>query len=157
MIQNLIVIKNGTAIYNGTFGDCHKLNSDPMLLSAFFDALLAFAKEFEQGTLEQLKFKKSNINYLKINDLLFIAITDISDKINVIKSKLGKIASLFKERYDKILNNYSGEISQFMDFGNILIESNIAQKNCGEHSDCHDCPNRISTNPTFSEIIELEK
>lgn len=157
MIQNLIVIKNGTAIFNGNFGDCHKLNSDPMLLSAFFDALLTFALEFEQGTLEQLKFKKSNINYLKMNDLLFIAITDISDDINVIKSKLGKVANLFIERYDKILVNYSGEITKFRDFGDILIELEIAQKNCGEHSDCIDCPNRILTSPTFSDIIELEK
>jgi len=61
MIQNIIIIKDGTAIFNENFGDCHKLNSDPLLLSAFFDALLSFASEFEQGSLEQIKEGKVQV------------------------------------------------------------------------------------------------
>ena len=157
MIQNLIIIKNGATIFNENFGECHKLNSNPMLLSAFFDALLSFAEEFEQGTLEQLKFKKSNINYLKFDDLLYIAITDITDETNVIKSKLNKVAELFTEKYEINLLNHSGEFTQFRNFSDILIELGIAQRNCGEHSDCSECSNRITTSPTFTEIIDSKK
>jgi len=157
MIQNIIIIKDGTAIFNENFGECHKLNSDPILLSAFFDALLSFASEFEQGTLEQIKFKKTNINYLKMNKLLYIVISDISDGINVIKSKLNKISKLFNDKYNLILENYSGEISQFKDFRNILLDMNLAQINCGEHPDCNDCENRVEISSTFTEIVTVEK
>ncbi|MHA1187230.1 MAG: hypothetical protein ACTSXA_05920 [Candidatus Heimdallarchaeota archaeon] len=157
MIQNIIVIKDGTAIFNENFGECHKLNSDPLLLSAFFDALLSFASEFEQGNLEQIKFKKTNVNYLKIDELLYIAISDISDRIDVIKSKLNKIAKLFTERYHSIIDDYSGEISLFKDFRQILLDKNVAQINCGEHSDCNDCENRIDISSTFAEIVTVEK
>ena len=157
MMQNIIIIDDGIALFNKNFGECHKLDSNPILLAAFFDAMFKFAAEFDQGISEQMKFKNSNINYLKENKMLFIVISDPKDNANVIQSKLNKIAELFNERYHNVLPNYNGEISLFNDFSN-LLELKIAEKNCGEHLDCKDCPNRISTSNAMNDIMgEIEK
>ncbi|MHA1462887.1 MAG: hypothetical protein ACTSQ0_07455 [Candidatus Heimdallarchaeota archaeon] len=156
MIQNLIIIKDSLTIFSENFGNCHKLNSDPLLLSAFFDALLIFANEFEQGKLEQLSFKNTKVHFYSKDKILFLAISDIEDKQGVIQTKLKKIAKFFLDKYAKILTNYSGETSQFKEFKNLLIEEKIAQINCGKYSECSSCPNRDNDNAILTEILKSD-
>ncbi len=154
MIQNLIIIKDSLSIFNTNFGNCHKLDSDPLLLSAFFDALLIFANEFEQGKLEQLNFKDTKVNFYSKDKLLFLTISDLDDKQGVIQTKLKKIAKFFLDEYAEVLTNYNGEISQFYEFKDLLIEEKIAQINCGKYPECSSCPNRDNDSVILTEMLK---
>jgi len=154
MIQNLIIIQDGLAIFNENFGDCHKTNSNPLLLSAFFDALLNFSYEFEQGNLEQVSFKNALVHFYSKDKLLFVAISDLEDTQEKIISKLKLAAKLFLDKYSEILEDYSGEISQFNDFRNLLLENDITQINCGKYTQCSYCQNKDNENTIISEIIQ---
>lgn len=153
MIQNLIVIKDGTAIFNEYFGDCHQLNQDPMLLSAFFDAIMKFSNEFEQGNLEQIKFKEATVGFLKKHNLLFVIIADKSDVQEKNNTKLQIIAKLFFEKFSDQIKHFSGEYSQFNGFKNQLINLGIAQYNCGKNSNCKQCEKKDDVNLVLAEII----
>jgi hypothetical protein len=157
MIQNLIIVKEGAAVFKESFGHCHKLGSNPMLLSAFFDALVQFSSEFEQGQIEQLRFKEATVNFLKQKDLLFIAIADRKDRITTIQSKLRKTAKLFVKHFKNNLKNFSGEYTQFNHFRELLLEEEIVTINCGEHSNCQYCKNRENISSTYKEIINGKK
>ena len=155
MIQNLIIIKDGSTLLSENFGSCHKLHRNPILLSGFFDALVSFSEEFEQGSLDQLKFKNSNVNFLKSDGLLYIIVSDLDDSFSNISTKLRKIARLFFGEYGKFLIDFSGEITSFDKFSMILLDLGIAQKNCGNHSECSECPDNNNPNPILDEIMKL--
>jgi len=155
MIQNLIIIKDGSTLLSEDFGECHSLHSNPILLSGFFDALMSFSEEFEQGSLEQLRFKNANVNFLKSNGLLYVIVTDLEDNLTVNTTKLNKIAQLFYRGYGKFLSNFSGEITSFDKFKDTILELGIAQKNCGNHKECSDCQNSAKNNPILDEIMKL--
>ncbi|NHJ87809.1 MAG: hypothetical protein FK734_20270 [Asgard group archaeon] len=154
MIQNLIVIKDGTAIFNEYFGECHKLNKDPMLLSAFFEAIMSFSSEFDQGILQFIKFKSATAGFLKKNDLLFVAISDTTDHENSISTKLKVIAKMFHQEFGSKLKQFTGEYSIFKSFKDQLIELGIAQYNCGENSLCEQCEKRNNVNVVLYEILK---
>ena len=116
MIQNLIIIKDGSTLLSENFGSCHKLHGNPILLSGFFDALVSFSEEFEQGSLDQLKFKNSNVNFLKSDGLLYIIVSDLDDSFSNISTKLRKIARLFFGEYGKFLVDFSGEKHLLINF-----------------------------------------
>ncbi|MBN1329271.1 MAG: hypothetical protein JXA54_07335 [Candidatus Heimdallarchaeota archaeon] len=153
MIQNLIIIKDGTAIVNEYFGECHRLNKDPMLLSAFFDAIMNFSAEFDQGILEYIKFKEATAGLLKKYNLLFVLIADKKDHDNIIDTKLKIIAKLFHEKYNDKIKQFSGEFSQFNSFKDQLIELEIAQYNCGNNSSCEQCEKKDNINVVLTEIV----
>ncbi|NHJ32852.1 MAG: hypothetical protein FK732_08315 [Asgard group archaeon] len=155
MIQNLIIIKDGSTLLSEDFGSCHSLQGNPVLLSGFFDALVTFSEEFEQGILEQLRFKNANVNFLKSNGLLYIIVSDLEDSLSSNTTKLRKIASLFFNEYGKHLVNFTGEITFFNKFKDTLLDLGIAQKNCGKHSECTECQNNSNPNPILDEILKL--
>lgn len=155
MIQNLIIIKDGTTLLSENFGNCHSLQGNPILLSGFFDALTSFSEEFEQGSLDQLKFKNASVNFLKSDGLLYIIVSDLEDSLTSNTTKLKKIARLFFGEYGKYLVNFSGEITSFDDFKDTLLNLGIAQKNCGKHSECSECPDSNKPNLVFDEIMKL--
>ena len=155
MIQNLIIIKDGTTLLSENFGNCNSLHGNPILLSGFFDALVSFSEEFEQGSLDQLKFKDSNVNFLKSNGLLYIIVSNLDDSFTTISTKLKKIARLFFGEYGEFLIDFNGEITSFDKFKTTLLDLGIAQKNCGKHSECSECPDRNNPNPILDEIMKL--
>ncbi len=155
MIQNLIIIKDGATLLSENFGSCHSLQGNPILLSGFFDALISFSEEFEQGSLDQLKFKNTNVNFLKSDGLLYIIVSDIEDSFASISTKLRRIARLFFGEYGKFLVDFSGEITSFDNFKVTLLDLGIAQKNCGKHSECSECPDSYNPNPILDEIMKL--
>ncbi len=155
MIQNLIIIKDGSTLLSENFGNCHSLYSNPILLSGFFDALMSFSEEFEQGSLEQLRFKNANVNFFKSNGLLYVIVTDLEDSLFANTTKLHRIAQLFYSEYGKFLTNFSGEISSFDNFKKTILELGIAQKNCGKNNECIDCQNSSKNNSILDEIMKL--
>ncbi|NPE07708.1 MAG: hypothetical protein GNW80_05460 [Asgard group archaeon] len=155
MIQNLIIIKDGSTLLSDNYGSCHSLHGNPILLSGFFDALISFSEEFEQGSLDQLKFKNTNVNFLKSDGLLYIIVSDLDDSFTTISTKLRRIARLFFREYGTFLTDFSGEITSFDNFKKTLLDSGIAQKNCGKHSECSECPDSNNPNPILDEILKL--
>ena len=85
--------------------------------------------------------------------LLYVFIVDSTDDPEVIFIKMKKVSSIFDKKYRNILSNYNGRIHSFDEFSDILIETNIAQKNCGVNPDCNDCPNSVED----SKILEIFK
>ena len=155
MIQNLIIIKDGSTLLSENFGSCHSLHGNPILLSGFFEALISFSEEFEQGSLDQLKFKNTNMNFLKSDGLLYIIVSDLDDSFTTISTKLRRIARLFFGEYGTFLTDFSGEITSFDNFKKTLLNLGIAQKNCGKHSECSECPDSNNPNPILDEIMKL--
>lgn len=132
MIQNLIIVKDSAPILNESFGKCNRFEIDPILISTFLEAIFKFSKEFKRGTLKQLKFEDSKINYLKRKKMLFIIITDENFRNRIARRKLRKIARVFLRRYKKTLNNSFIDIKQFQDFKGILIRLGIVRNKCDD-------------------------
>ena len=64
-----------------------------------------------------------------------------------------KISALFNETYNYTLKSFKGNVSQFNEFGKLLIKTAIAQRNCGEYQECNTCPN----NKKDSKILQAFK
>ncbi|MHA1221037.1 MAG: hypothetical protein ACTSQB_04820 [Candidatus Heimdallarchaeota archaeon] len=157
MMQNILVLKDGSTLVNENFGDCRSIHSNPILLSGFFEALLSFSEEMHRGKLEQLQFENASVNFLKMNGLVFIAVCDKIDSLRKIKKKLSRIAEIFWVDYEKYLTNFSGEITVFSKFKEKLLKFEIVHRNCGKYTECTDCPNHLNDNPIVNEVLEKRK
>jgi hypothetical protein len=97
--------------------------------------------------------------YRNSNDprTFYLFVTDIEEEKREIKFKIQRIAKIFNEKYSEVLENFNGNISQFDSFGQILIEMNLAQKNCGGHPECVGCPNSDLNSRIIKAFIDSQK
>ncbi|MHA1265874.1 MAG: hypothetical protein ACTSRS_11630 [Candidatus Helarchaeota archaeon] len=138
------------------FGECQSIDVEPSLFTGFISALQTFAREITQSVMKSVNFEEFNFKFFKdpkISELYYVLVTDLEDEPALTEVKLIKIAELFRERYGTEILQFRGDISLFEEFGDLLIEMKIAQKNCGGRPECDGCPNSIKT----SKIIEFYK
>ncbi|MFX1451872.1 MAG: hypothetical protein ACFFCM_13585 [Promethearchaeota archaeon] len=143
---------NGVLLLDRNFGECQSFNGNSSLISSFISALTIFSGEFTVSPLKSIHFTDFKIHFYKDPgnlNILYILIVDSEDDPNQIDYKLQKISTLFIEKYLNILENFNGKISQFDKFGDLLIKMNLAQKNCGGHPECKECPNREKNSKIF--------
>ncbi len=140
------------------FGECHSLGLDENLISGFICALESFSNEITRSIIKSINFEDYIFHFYKDQrNLLHVFISEPDDDIEVINFKIRRIASLFVEMYSTILQEYNGEISRFNDFGNILIDMNLTQKNCGGRPECEGCPNSVKTLKVLDAFKEKKK
>ena len=89
--------------------------------------------------------------------MLYVFIADTIDDPNAINFKIKKIASLFNDMYSELIRDFSGEVSRFNDFKDVLIDMNLAQRNCGGRPECEGCPNSDKTNVVLNNFKEDKK
>ncbi|MFX1336994.1 MAG: hypothetical protein ACFFDK_00135 [Promethearchaeota archaeon] len=145
MIQNLFVVKDGIALVNQNFGECHSLTQDIDLITSYISALQMISEEITGSSMRSINFDEITFHFYKDTNklgLFYILVVDINDNQGDISNKIRKISELFNQLYFQKIEHFNGNISQFENFGEILIEKNIAQINCGENSECVSCSNR---------------
>ncbi len=89
--------------------------------------------------------------------MLYFFIADTNEDPKKINFKIKKIASLFNEMYSEFLQDFTGEVSRFNDFKDVLIDMNLAQRNCGGRPECEGCPNSDKTNIVLNNFKEDKK
>ncbi|MBY9020516.1 MAG: hypothetical protein KGD67_05620 [Candidatus Lokiarchaeota archaeon] len=77
-----------------------------------------------------------------------MVVTDVDDDLEEIDFKIHRIAEIFDKNYKDYLQEFHGNIVPFRNFRDILINMNIAQRNCGGGSECEECAH----NDDLSEI-----
>jgi hypothetical protein len=148
MIRNIFITQNGISLVKLNFGECHSLGNNEDLVTGFLCALDSFSKEVTGSTIKSMYFDEYKFHFFKDEDyfdLLYVFITEILDDPNEVDFKIRKIASIFAEKYADAMKDFYGEISKFDDFKSILIDMNLAKKNCGGLPECTGCPNSVKT------------
>ncbi|MHA1230574.1 MAG: hypothetical protein ACTSRP_08115 [Candidatus Helarchaeota archaeon] len=144
MIRNIFIINNGVPLVTKNFGECQSLGNDNHLISGFIEALFSFSKEIVKSSIQSMNFDEYTFYFYKnpaYEDILYVVVSDRDDEPELMKFKIRKISSIFIEQYTDKLQSFKGDIGIFDGFGDILIEMNIAQKNCGGRPECEGCPN----------------
>jgi len=151
---------NGVLLMDRNFGECQSFNESSSLITGFISALSSFSGEITDSILKSINFEDFIMYIFKDpqeKKLLYIFITDVEDDPKQIQYKFKKIADIFRRKYKKYLNNFKGNINSFESFGNILIEMNIAQKNCGGHFECEECPKKEESSKVYQILKRSEK
>lgn len=142
------------------FGECSSLDEDASLISGYISALQSFSEEFTQSSMKSINFEDFKFHFLKEengSNLLLVLVTDLEDDSNNANVKIKQVATLFKKRFQKELNEFKGYTSQFRKFKDLLIEMNIAQENCGGRPECSECPNHEKTSQALNAFKEDRK
>ncbi len=140
MIQNVLIIKNGIALVDRSFGQCYSLGQDSHLLASFFSILQNLSLEFIGSSIKSLNISNKKFFFYKDHidsTIFYVIVSDIEDDSDEMKFKIRQIASLFREKYSNYLKDFDGNITYFNTFVDLLIEMKLAQK-CEDHS-CKEC------------------
>ena len=151
LIQNIFVFKAGVALVNQNFGQCHSLSRDINLVSSYLYALQQLSVEITGTPIKSLNFEEIALHFYKDpNDpnIFYVIVSDADDNRDEINFKIHRIAEIFDQNYKEYLQEFNGNIVPFRNFGEILINMNLAEKNCGGGSECEDC----SHNNDFSDL-----
>lgn len=152
MIRDVLVINRaGLPLVTLNFGECHSFKSNSSQFAGIISTIQYFCKTFSGQEINFIEMRKLKIGFYKKEGLQFCIIFDSEDDSDCAINKIEMIAQLFLVYYGPKLTAFNGNINLFSDFGDLLISSNIAQKNCGNNFDCRDCPN----NEKSLEITDL--
>jgi len=156
MIRDLLVLtKSGMSLVSAYFGECHSLGPDVMLTSGFVSAVLSFGQELTGQEVKRISFGDLHLLFQARDQLLMLIAVD-DDDFESNQVKLQRIADLFFENYGDLLEDghFMGNLTPFEGFRDLLIELNIAQKNCGGRPECKGCPNSKKSFP-LSRILNF--
>ncbi|WP_371805395.1 hypothetical protein [Candidatus Lokiarchaeum ossiferum] len=157
MIRDILVInKAGLPLVALNFGNCHSFKSNPSEFAGLISIIQQYCKTFTGQEINIVEMNKLKIGFYSKKNLQFCIIFDVEDDSTSALNKIEMIAKLFITYYDVKLIKFNGNINLFKDFGDLLITSNIAQKNCGNRNDCNDCPNS-DKNLEITEILSANK
>jgi hypothetical protein len=159
MIRNIFIIKDGVALVKLNFGKCHSLQENQHLITGFISGLVSFSKEAIGSSIEKMTVDEYIFYFLKEegrSNLLYVFVSEDVDEPDKIQFKMKKIADLFFERYNSVIEDFDGEVSRFRDFKDILIEMNLAKKNCGGRPECEGCPNS-SNSAHFLKVFDKKR
>lgn len=149
MIRNLIIIdENGRAILSANFGECHSLGEDNEMMSGFISAVHSFAKIVEAESLDAIELGTLSFILKSKGNLVFALSADDEDII-AHKKTLTTIIDLFEELYDYYSMCVDSDIdtSVFQEFPKFLVDQDILKPNCGNYTECEDCPNSSKSLP----------
>ena len=154
MIQNVFIFKAGISLVNQNFGQCHALGSDINLVSSYLYALQQLSLEITGTSIKSLNFEKIAFHFYKDPydpNMFYVIVTDVNDDLEEINFKIHRIAEIFDQTYKNNLKEFHGNIGPFRNFGDILINMNLAERNCGGGSECEGCSHKED----FSDITNV--
>jgi len=149
MIRNLIIIdENGRALLTANYGECHSLGEDNDMISGFISAVYGFAKVVDSTSVDEIQL--GNLTFiLQSKGNLVFALSMDDRNLTEHRKTLAKIIDLFEDLYDyyslRIESNIDRSI--FAEFPRFLVDQEILQPNCGNYTECVECPNRIKSLP----------
>lgn len=142
MIRNLLILdKKGNNLLEVNFGECHSLAASASMVSSFISAIYTFGQAMTGQGIKNIRFEHLFFLLYSQNDFIFLISVD-DDLESENRAKLERISSLFLEKYGQELKEFeeTSITPDFTEFIDLLLDLNIAQKNCGELPDCEDCP-----------------
>jgi len=154
LIQNVFIFKAGISLVNQNFGQCHALGSDINLVSSYLYALQQLSLEITGTSIKSLNFEKIAFHFYKDPydpNMFYVIVTDVNDDLEEINFKIHRIAEIFDQTYKNNLKEFHGNIGPFRNFGDILINMNLAERNCGGGSECEGCSHKED----FSDITNV--
>ena len=149
MIRNLIIINRyGRALLSANFGECHSLGEDDEMVSGFISALYGFSKLLEAATLDQIELGALTFILMTKGNLVFALSAD-DENIPEHKLTLVKIINLFEDLYDyyTVCVEPDVDVTVFHEFPKFLVDQEILQPNCGNYTECEECPNSSRSLP----------
>ncbi len=155
MIRDVVVLeKSGITLFSQSFGECHSFGTDVQLFSGFISAIQMFSETISGSEISKIGLSDNkNILFQKTDRCIFAVLCDDTDPMNEMEVKTKKISEIFEREYSHNLNSFDGDVLPFEEFGKILIDLDITQKNCGGRPECDGCPNSSKTLP-MGDIIE---
>ncbi len=158
MIRDVFIInQSGINLYHGHFGECHSIDADPDLFSSFVSAVQIMCRTKSGTDIKNLEIGKWAIYFYQSDNFVTAMISEAEDDEEKHKANIKKIAQMFSQIYDKLLNSFNGSISIFQNFGNILIEKGFTQKNCGKYPLCNHCEDSDQALPLEKFINSIEQ
>ncbi|MCP4761973.1 MAG: hypothetical protein GY870_09330 [archaeon] len=158
MIRDLIIITNsGVHLFHQNFGECHSFGTNPDLLSGLMTSIQMLSESISGETIQLIKMVDKNLAFHKSALITYAVVCDLTDEFKDIEFKIKRISEIFEQKYEFQLTKFTGEVTIFENFGDILIEMNITQKNCGGRPECEGCDNSKKTLPISKIIKSIKK
>ena len=149
MIRNLIIIdENGRALLTANYGECHSLGEDNDLISGFISAVYGFANVVNSTSVNEIQL--GNLTFiLQSKGNLVFALSMDDRNLTEHRKTLAKIIDLFEDLYDyySLCIELNISKSTFAEFPKFLVDQEILQPNCGDYTECAECPNRTKSLP----------
>jgi hypothetical protein len=86
------------------------------LVSGMFSAILSLSKELTNTDIKKFENYSSKFLFFLDKSLIFIVEADLGDSDKNVKKKVDLIKDLFIKKYEKELNNFKGDVTQFKPF-----------------------------------------
>lgn len=156
MIRDVIILhKSGVPLFYQNFGQCHSFGQEINLISGFISAIQMFSEQLAGSQIEMIELMEKKMAFSKSSSTINAIICDKNDTSEIISVKIKKVSEIFENEYTSHIKNFNGNITPFDNFGNILIDLNITQKNCGGRPECAGCPNSTKSLPLQDYIEKL--
>ncbi|MHA1271109.1 MAG: hypothetical protein ACTSPY_15050 [Candidatus Helarchaeota archaeon] len=148
MIHSLWILKDGICLLQLNCG-CFEIN--PHLFTGFLSALSSFTQETIKQNINIIVLEDLKFIFDKNNDLYFILCSEKLDNNVLLHKILIRIQIQFLNRYYTDISNWSGEISKFIPFGEI-IDKIISCSVQGTKLFCENCEKIIPGTFTIKNI-----
>jgi hypothetical protein len=158
MIRNLIIIdENGRALLSANFGECHSLGEDNDMISGFISAVYGFAKIVNSTSVDEIQLGTLTF-LLKSKGNLVFALSADDENLTHHRETLAKVMDLFEDLYDyyTVCIEPDVDTTVFTEFPKFLVDQGIMQPNCGNYTECDECPNRTKSLPLEEMTRQLQ-
>ena len=117
VIYSLFVLhkESGIAVFIQNFTP-FPTNMDMDIIGGFLIAILNFAQEVAQQSIELIQLSQLKISYTITSKFVFILFSDFTLDQIWIKKKLNTIQETFYQKYEESINNFYGNINLFKNF-----------------------------------------
>lgn len=134
--QNLLIIEreSGVCVFEGMFRE-DELGVDADLMGGFLVAMLQFANELQEDTIQAIRLRKRQIVYDVSKNLIVTAAVRPGVDADAIQDTLRRIRKDFKHRYKHQLSAWDGNVEQFDAFGDQLRDLGIEAATTGTNTD----------------------
>jgi len=166
MIKDIFIIKDGVPLLTE---QCPKVNGilskndNALMISGFFSALDSLSDQFQDfGNISELKLsndmKLSFMRDPKIDNLIYIASTDIKSDEKSVKKILKKISSSFSNKYNaNMLEKWSGKRADFKEFKEELEKIYSYDDNLEESNNNQDMEEKLDVQKNHEENVNEDK
>ncbi len=158
MIRNLIIInENSRALLSANFGECHSLGEDNEMVSGFISAVHSFAKMVDAESVDEIQLGTLTFILMSKGNLVFALSADDENTVEH-RTTLVRIIDLFEDLYDyyTVCVEPDIDIAIFREFPKFLVDQDILKPNCGNYTECEECPNSTKSLPVEDMTKQLD-
>ena len=115
MIHQVLFIENSSAICFFS-RDYTGVDISEHMFSGLIKSMRDLAFELSKQDLKSIELGNWLVYYVVWEKFSVVLIADHDDDKKIIKGKINAVANTFLEKFEKEIEDFNGEISQFMDF-----------------------------------------